>query len=328
MPDKPKDKPEQQYAVTTATTTADGVTTSTTKTPIPTADTSDADERNKAYFRAMAKFSNDLMDTYPDLRDLVRRAVRGEWTDQEFWDEYNKTPFAIERTKAQELFDTEILGQNADTWQKKISDTAEALRQRASAAGLTLTPQEIDAQARSIVRSDLSDVVQTQWVAQKWQDTGKPTTGTAGLIQDQLRNLARSYGQRLSQQRLDTLTGQALGQGQNWQQWVAGQEDVFRQDAINLYPTAGGALATRRLSEIANPYLQDAAELLGLTEDQMDVTDPKWMGFLSGQNGMMTRDEWMRTLKTDSRYGYDRSTTARREMAALGDELLSAFAKA
>jgi hypothetical protein len=60
----------------------------------------------------------------------------------------------------------------------------------------------------------------------------------------------------------------------------------------------------------------------------MDLADTKWTGFLSGPNGIMSKDEWLRVVKTDPKYGWDKSTKARQEYTEIGDELLSAFGMA
>ena len=57
----------------------------------------------------------------------------------------------------------------------------------------------------------------------------------------------------------------------------------------------------------------------------MQVSDPLWQTALNGPNGPMSRDEWIRVIRTDSRFGYDRTVRARHELASLADELLSAF---
>jgi hypothetical protein len=60
----------------------------------------------------------------------------------------------------------------------------------------------------------------------------------------------------------------------------------------------------------------------------MTTSDPIWSVALNGPNGPMTVDEWERTIKTDARYGWDRTKKARNEFSNLADELLSAFGMA
>jgi len=61
---------------------------------------------------------------------------------------------------------------------------------------------------------------------------------------------------------------------------------------------------------------------------QMQITDPLWQSALNGSEGPLSRDEWIRSLRTDTRFGYDRTVRARNEYTELADELLAAFGMA
>ena len=154
------------------------------------------------------------------------------------------------------------------------------------------------------------------------------TSGTASDIQNQLRTLANSYGIRVTDDLLREKTGEALGQGERWREWVSGQEDFFKQQAKIMYPKAAPMLDNMNLKQISEPYFADAADVLGISAAQMDLLDPKWTGFLNGENGVLSRDEWERVLKTDAKYGWDKTTKARQEYSSLADDLLSAFGMA
>ena len=54
-----------------------------------------------------------------------------------------------------------------------------------------------------------------------------------------------------------------------------------------------------------------------------------WTRALSGAEGKpMGREEWLKTLRTDKQYGWNKTQRAKTEMASLGDELLAAFGMA
>jgi hypothetical protein len=140
--------------------------------------------------------------------------------------------------------------------------------------------------------------------------------------------MARSYGLKIDTSLLQKKTGDALGQGERWQEYLSGQQQFFRDQAKLMYPGSAHLFDQYTLEQIAEPYMSEAADLLGLAPSQMDITDPKWSAFLSGENGPLSKDEWSRVLKTDPKYGFDHTTKARQAYTSIGDELLSAFGMA
>lgn len=140
--------------------------------------------------------------------------------------------------------------------------------------------------------------------------------------------MARSYGVTVTDADLQNKVREALSFGGQWQSWLEGQRNTFRQQAKTLYPTVSNLLDQSDLATVMNPYLNDASELLGVSVSNMQVSDPLWQTALNGPNGPMSRDEWIRVIRTDSRFGYDRTVRARQELASLADELLSAFGMA
>jgi hypothetical protein len=132
----------------------------------------------------------------------------------------------------------------------------------------------------------------------------------------------------MDQTMLQNKTGEALGQGANWQDYVNGQRDFFREQAKLLYPGASNLLDKYSLKQIAEPYFNEATTLLGMNPADMNLSDPKWNAFMRKDGGgMLNKDEWLRVLKTDPQYGWDKTTAARQQFASLGQDLLRAFGR-
>jgi hypothetical protein len=296
------------------------------------------------FYQRYGLYSELLSDPqWSEVRDLMDRAQKAyqdgeEWTDEKFWDEYNKTQFAKDRNRNEELFDLGMSSPNADTWIQKVDDKFAEIKQSAQRVGLNVPDSELRAQAEKMVRSGLPTTsMDAYWQSTYLNKTSEiqndslmmdSVTGTASDIQDQLKTMANSYGIRVTDDLLREKTGEALGQGERWREWISGQEDFFRQQAKIMYPKAAEMLNTMNLKQISEPYFADAADILGVSPAQIDLLDPKWTGFLNGENGVLSRDEWERVLKTDSKYGWDKTTKARQEYSSLGDSLLSAFGMA
>ena len=281
-------------------------------------------------------FNKKFLDANTDVKKAIDLAIKNDWP-QEVLNRYieNNTEFGKRTTDAQAFFDINIDGEKSEDLQNQIDEKYSNLKRQAQFSGVNISDEELNRYAKESVRSGLTENDTFGWISEQYQnltfDDSSLTLssfGTASDIQDQLKTLANSYGIRVTDDLLRQKTGEALGQGERWREWVSGQEDFFREQAKIMYPKAAGMLDRMNLQQISEPYFADAAQTLGISPAQMDLLDPKWTGFLNGENGVLSRDEWERVLKTDSKYGWDKTTKARQEYSSLGDSLLSAFGMA
>lgn len=111
-----------------------------------------------------------------------------------------------------------------------------------------------------------------------------------------------------------------------------GFESYAREQAKLAFPGLAKELDQgMSVRQLADPYLQIAAELLGKDPNTMRLTDPKWRKAFQAKDkdgkpaGMMTHDEWQSTIMTDRRYGYDTTEHARTAAYELRDQLAETF---
>lgn len=275
--------------------------------------------------------SAGFLEKYPDMVEFVNRAIDNDYEPDRFMAELEQTDFGKERTQAQEAFDIAIEGPQAEDLQKKIDDRVSQLKQEFMTAGIQLSESELNRFGREIVRSDLSNQDVLAFMASQFSVPsagGGDMAGVSSQIYAELRDMARQYGLTMSDSTLQSKVRTGIEQGSNWQSWVEGQRNVFREQAKLQYPTLGDRLNDYTVDQLMEPYLNDAADLLGLSRQQLSAMDPMWQKALNGPNGPLSRDEWMRTLKTDPKYGWDRTVRARQEYSYLADELLSVFGMA
>ena len=142
-----------------------------------------------------------------------------------------------------------------------------------------------------------------------------------------MRALAKSYGIPINDDFINEKVREGLGQ-QDPAEWLAGQRGVFLQQAKTLYPSVSNLLETTDLETIMQPYRNLAFDMLGIPPIQQNVNDPMWNAALKGENGPMSLDQWMTTLRSDPKYGWNKTQRAKTEMVELGDELLAAFGMA
>lgn len=271
-----------------------------------------------------------VMDKYPDLKDAIDKAIAGNWQPDQFVS-YVKgnTDWGKIRSDSEIEFDIKEIGLQANTLQQQIQSKFDTYKAKAKSLGLDLTDEQINSFARESLRSQKSDQAILNDMAAGFVTPGEgaSATGQAGIILDDLQNMARSYGITLTAQDLQNRTRQALSQ-EDWQSYIDGQRDLFREQAKTMYPTAANLLDNYTLEQVLDPYMSDAQQVLGINKTNMSITDPKWTAALNGGDRPMTRDEWIRTMKTDKQFGYEYTNNARNEASSLADNLIAAFGRA
>lgn len=330
--------PKEEKAAT-ASKAGTQVTTTDAKTGISTTKTVGAKEAKvKPKSATDFGFNASFLKQHPELISLVNRAIEGGWDDKKFQDEFDLTPFGQDRTKKQEAFDiTWADPRKMADLNNDIENQFKQFKEDAVARGLDISDQEIRDYAKETVRSGLTGLDSRLFFSAKFKmpGQGQTATGQAATILSDLQDMARSFGLGIDQGNLQKKVQDGLASG-DYATWLESQKGVFRQQAKNLYPTIGDQLDQYTYEDIVDPYMSDAANLLGLNKATMNPMDPMWMTALHGGTGgkeggsgvPMSRDEWMRTLRTDSKYGFDRTEKARKEYAGLTDELFAAFGMA
>jgi hypothetical protein len=277
--------------------------------------------------------SGTFLQKYPEMIDFLKKAIAQNYDQARFNAEIEKTQFGIDRTEAEAAFDIAIEGPNSEDLNKQIQDRVSQLRQEFVAAGIQVSEQQLQEYGRNVLRSQLSGqdvlgLISSQFTLPSAVPGGSKVTGTSAQIYAELTKMARQYGLTMTDATLQGKVRQALQQGGGWQSWVEGQRELFKEQAKIQYPTISDKLDKYTLEDLVDPYLNDAADVLSLNKQNLSALDPMWSSALNGPNGPMSRDEWIRTLKTDARFGWDRTTKARQEYAMLGDELMSVFGMA
>lgn len=334
---------KETTSATSVTTVGEGGRTETTTT-------GPRGEEEKGFSRTTAEkagFTKEFLKRNPDVAKLVRDAIEFNYTEEEFVKLVEtKTKWGQRTTDAQAQFDLKYYGNKREDVEKEIVANRDKIRNLARDLGVVLTEQDINGFAYRTTRAALTDQDVLDFIASKYR-TVTPTgpaapgapgaatgpaavaTGTASELADSIRRMARSYGVTLTDETLQTKIQEGLRQGTRWQTWLEGQRNVFRQSSKTLYANVADKLDEYTLEELVDPYLEDASTLLGISRSNMDISNPMWTKALTGANNKpMSREEWLRTLRMDKQYGWNKTQRAKTEMVELGDELLSAFGMA
>lgn len=269
-------------------------------------------------------FVTAFLAAHPDVKKMVDQAIKNGWTQQRLEAAIKTTTWWKTRTDAQRQYDV-LIKENPREVARRTNLAKQAITQKAKSMGVTLTDAQVTSLASYSVMNQASDGEMQTKVASFLQIAadGQAQGGTAGATIDQLRQGAQAYGITLSDDTLLKYTRQIEGGAGN----VQGFQDAMREQAKVLYPSIAKSLDNGlTVKDIADPYLQMASKELGMNSADFDLTDTKWTRALTGQSGgTMTADEWMTTLRTDSRYGWDKSATARQQAVDLGSSLRQMF---
>lgn len=153
--------------------------------------------------------------------------------------------------------------------------------------------------------------------------------GTMGATRDSIKAMADDYLLPMSDHNLDMWT-KRIAAGTATPDVV---KDQLSRQAMTRYTDPGIKEALKHgmtIREFADPYVQYAAQTLGVNPNDIDLSQPRWMSSIDhvgsdGNRRAMTMDEWQQKIKLDPTYGYDRSRNGLAEAAQLVNSLKEQF---
>jgi hypothetical protein len=154
--------------------------------------------------------------------------------------------------------------------------------------------------------------------------------GGIGDQMTQYQQLAGEYGVPINHNDLAWWAQNTLG-GSVTQE---GFRDFLTQNAIFLYPVLEPHLAQGlTVKQIASPYLQQAANELGINPNTINLLDPKWaQTFIGaddqGKQHVLNLQESLSKIRTDAAYGYDGGLPAKTQAATFAAQLQQKFGAA
>lgn len=250
----------------------------------------------------------------PEIADLLTKASQpgNNWSpayfQEQLWNTqwWKDTPESSRTWQARKLVDPATAGEQSKTMAANVIGTANTL-------GVHLTPAEIAWYTEFAQGEGWDQAALTRAIV----DTHKANQFKAGTIrstQDSLHATAENYGLKVS----DANAFHWAQQISAGRQTTDGFEDWARNQAKGAYPTLAAELeAGLTVKQVADPYLQIAAQTLGLNPESLSITDPKWQVPLQNRGadgkpaGPMNTLDWSRKIMQDPVYGYDQSANGR-----------------
>lgn len=263
-----------------------------------------------------------FLDKHPDVKAKLDLAIKQGWTPARLEGEVRTTKWYTTRTDSQRKWD--LLSTEQPTEAKRQIDAKKAeVNAVASRMGVTLDDAQLDYYAKFSIRDGKSEAELMASLADRVElaPEGTAQQGDASSVVDSIRQSASDYGVTITDANLLAWTRGSLAGTID----PKALEDTFRESAKALYPPLADILDKgQTVKGFVSPYLDIASKQLGLMPDQMDLTDSKWTGMISG-GAVLSADEWTKKLRTDSTYGWNQTEGAKREAMSFVSTLGSIF---
>jgi hypothetical protein len=275
------------------------------------------------YFRKNYGYGAWILDV-PDLRAVLMQvatnpsgwtptAVAGALSNTAWWRQNGQAVFDWSQAKANDPV--------AST--QRLSQRMTQIRDSANRLGIELSDDRLRTMGEDSLRFNWDDRQIQSALGHEFHYSPQVNTGLAA----QVRTRARDF--------LVPMTDEAY---QSWGTSLASgdidaaqYDEYLRNQAKSLFPTIGSFLDTgKTVRDWMDPYVAKAAQTLGISAEDIDLNADKWQRPLfqvddKGQRTVMPLYDWVRTVKTDPTYGWDRTSNAREEAAAFAHQMLTSF---
>lgn len=274
---------------------------------------------------ARSVFGDDIIDL---ILDVANNPSQYDFTTQAGIEAFDSKVYATkyynETSNAAKVFDALTDGERMERVQNNRIKIASEY------GDLGLTKEELDSIASTVSRRGLAGIAASQYINTIVGSRGR---GKEDLLQGAdsaaLKKIADAYGYKppdLDDQILAAIQGKEY----NGEILTA---DAFKKKGIALAKAAHFQLSPQldaglTLQEIFSPYRDLASRVLEMAPESIDFNDPKFsMAFGTRDKPSMSLGEWMDTLKSDPKYGYDKTSQAKSDARSMVMSMAKAFGK-
>ena len=262
-----------------------------------------------------------FLKAHPDVKAMVDKAADQDWTPTRLQAAIKSTGWWKSRSEAQRNYDL-MRAENPREAERQVAYTFRQMRQMSGEMGVSIGTKALQEMARKATENKWSEAETKLQLSLLFnvgtKGTGEEYRGDAGETVDVLTRLSADFGVTLSNPDLQRFTRQVLA----GEATIEGLTDHFREQAKVLYPQISKDLdAGMTTQTYLAPFLSIAQNELGITNQRFDLADSKWTAALSGADGKpMSADQWTQKLRTESRYGWDKTVNARAQGAELANQ--------
>ena len=274
---------------------------------------------------ARLTFGDDVVDL---IIDVATRPDQYDFTTQAGLDAFDSKVYATkyynETANAAKAFDALTSGERLDKVQNNRVTIASKY------GDLSLTSKELDDIATTATRRGLSGIGLSQYIN---TIVGSRARGKQDLLEgadaQELKKTADAYGYKPSDLE-DQIFAAIQGKEYNGELLTV---DSFKKKGLALAKAAHFQLSPQldaglTLAEIFAPYRELAARTLEMAPDSIDFNDPKYsVAFGTADQRPLSLSEWQDKLKSDTKYGYDKTSQAKQDARSMVMTMAKAFGK-
>jgi hypothetical protein len=276
---------------------------------------------------------------FEGLPELLRKAVENDWFDspegeKQFLQEFAKTPYALNADANQEKFDLSDPGTKRSLIELEIDNI------RSQYGEIQFDQTTLEEVATTAARNKSTNIELGRLVYRAafkigaaqpaFGESVAAKTALGGEDVARVRAIYRAYGQTADDQQIARILAGEVDPASG----VVMTEDMLRNNLrdiakVSYKPFAD--LLDRGISveTIFQPYKQIAASVLEKTPDEVELIDasgkPSQFASALMMKEPMSLTDWITTLKSDERYGWQFTSEAKQKATSLVMDLEKAF---
>lgn len=280
----------------------------------------DAHELAETYGMSYAFFKSQ-----PELWKMLNSAVESQWTTEKFQAEVKNSGWW--KKNSETVRQAQVL-QKTDpaTYKASMEAARQAAKQLAVKTGAILSDKNAEKLAKSMVWYGWQDAQVQNFLGQyiKFQD-GQTLGGMAGAAAKQIKEEAYKNGVSVTEQSVLN-NAQYLVRGLTTMEQI---QASIREQSAGLYPAFAAQIkAGASIQDLAQPYVQIAAQELGLPETDVNVFSPKVKQALNranaqGQPEPMSLTDFTQLVRNDP--GWRRQPGVADKTLNIGRQVLADF---
>lgn len=247
-----------------------------------------------------------LFKAFPELDDLLHKAVNNNWTPSKFQVELRQTNWFKNHSdiwreaKALKFSDPA-------TFQERLGNAETRVESLAGAVGVDLSKKAKNVLSRRALLFGLDDDQLRDVLAKYVKPSHGHYGGDLSAVETELRQVAARNGVRLQKDQLNRWMKNIVRGDASTEQFVTSVRDMAARQ-FGLY---GEQIKQGMdLQDVATPYIQSMASILELNPGQLDMFDPKIRKAMSGvrnkkgEVSAMSITDFEDFLRTDRRYAH------------------------
>lgn len=229
-------------------------------------------------YAGMLGFAAQFFNSDPELAQLIKSAIAGQWDVQKFQAAFMNTNWYKSRSASQRAYQ-DLMTRDPTEFNLKIEQQKAIIKDKASQLGLTFTDDYITQVAHAFLYWGLDDKAQTNWFADQINYTPGQMGGTPAAIEMQVNKLAGDYGLTLTSGQISEYVSGMMHQSYT----EDNLKDLMRDMAKSKYAGMSGYLDQGfTVRQVASPYVSSYSNLLEVNGDSVDLNDSLLQQALQG----------------------------------------------